>query len=222
MKMKTIYRSVLAGVAVAMIGCGSAPVQKVEVEAPQFKVLDAAKGGREAWLDNPNFYAEKEGLNTKDFYFYTGEAQSANKRMACEKAQADTVDDISKQVSVFVDSAISRAQSDSTSDDTAGLTSASASSSETSKISSQLSKTVVGGIQKKKQYWEQRDYSQVGGAKSIYTCWVLVQVAKRDVEQMVLRARTLRFKDEPDLKNKVETKLNTIEKDFDSYIRAQK
>lgn len=207
--------------ATSLVGCSSAPVQKVEVEAPQFKVLDAAKGGREAWLDNPNFYAEKEGLNTKDYYYYTGDAQSANKRMACEKAQADTVDDISKQVSVFVDSAIARAQSDSTTDDTTGTTSASASSSETSKISSQLSKTIVGGIEKKKQYWEQRDYSQVGGAKSIYSCWVLSQVSKKDVEQMVQRARTLRLKDDPEMKSKVDAKLNSIDKEFDAYIRKQ-
>ncbi len=48
-------------------------------------------------LDNPNYWADKDGQNVKDFYYFTGDAQSADKRMACEKAHADAVDDIAKQ-----------------------------------------------------------------------------------------------------------------------------
>ena len=200
--------------------CGGAPVREVEVEKATFKVADAAPGGREAWLDNPNFWAKKEGLDTDKYYFYTGDAQSADKRMACEKASADAMDDIAKQVSTFVNSAIARATSESTGADTGGTTAISSNQTETSKLSSQLSKTLVSGVEKNKQYWEQRDYSSTGGAKSIFYCWVLAKVSKKQVEDLITRAQTLRFKDDPELKAKVETKLVDIQKDFDQYMKS--
>jgi hypothetical protein len=200
--------------------CGGAPVREVTVEAPQFKVTDAAPGGREAWLDNPNFYAKKEGLDTDKFYYYVGDAQSADKRMACEKANADAVDDIAKQVSSFVDTTIARASADSTGSDTSGVSAVSSSQTETSKLSSQLSKTLVSGVEKNKQYWEQRDFSQVGGAKSIYICWVLAKVSKKQVDDLITRAQTIRFKNDPELKSKVEGKMVDIQKDFDKYMQA--
>ena len=200
--------------------CGGAPVREVTVEAPQFKVTDAAPGGREAWLDNPNFYAKKEGLDTDKFYYYVGDAQSADKRMACEKANADAVDDIAKQVSSFVDTTIARASADSTGSDTSGVSAVSSSQTETSKLSSQLSKTLVSGVEKNKQYWEQRDFSQVGGAKSIYICWVLAKVSKKQVDDLITRAQTIRFKNDPELKSKVEGKIVDIQKDFDKYMQA--
>jgi hypothetical protein len=200
--------------------CAGAPVQKVEVEAPQFKVTSAAPGGREAWLDNPNFYAKKEGLDTEKFYYYVGEAQSADKRMACEKANADAVDDIAKQVSSFVDTTIARASTDATGSDTSGIAAVSSSQTETSKLSSQLSKTLVSGVEKNKQYWEQRDFSQVGGAKSIFTCWVLAKVSKKQVDDLIVRAQTIRFKSNPDLKAKVEAKMVDIQKEYDKQMQA--
>ncbi len=200
--------------------CGGAPVREVEIEKPTFKVSDAAPGGREAWLDNPNFWAKKEGLDTEKFYFYVGDAQSADKRMACEKANADAMDDIAKQVSTFVNSAIARATSESTGSDTSGSTPVSANQTETSKLSSQLSKTLVSGVEKNKQYWEQRDYSQAGGAKSIFYCWTLSKVSKKQVDDLIVRAQTIRFKEDPELKAKVEGKLVEIQKDFDQYMKT--
>ena len=200
--------------------CGGAPVREVKVEPPTFKVLDAAPGGREAWLDNPNYYAKKEGLDTDNFYYYVGDAQSADKRMACEKANADALDDVAKQVSTFVDSTLARASADSTGNDTNGTSAISASQTETSALSSQLSKALVTGVEKNKQYWEQRDYSQVSGAKSIFYCWVLAKVSKKKVEDLVTRAETIRFSKDPDLKSKVEGKVNDIQKEFEKYMQA--
>ena len=73
---------------VVLAACGGAPVREVEIEKPQFKVTDAAPGGREAWLDSPNFYAKKEGLDTDNYYYYVGDAQSADKRMAVLRLSA--------------------------------------------------------------------------------------------------------------------------------------
>lgn len=203
-----------------LTACGGAPVREVKVEPETFKVTDAAPGGREAWLDNPNFWADKEGENTKDFYYYTGDAKSADKRMACEKAQADAMDDISRQVSNYVDTSIARAQTDSTASDSNGSADVSATQTETSKLSSQLSKSLVTGVEKKKQYWEQRDYSTTGGPKSIYQCWVLTKVSKKKVEDLVAKAETIRFKEDPSLKAKVEGKMADLQKGFESYMQA--
>jgi hypothetical protein len=204
-----------------LYACGGAPVKEVTVEAPQFKVTDAAPGGREAWLDNPNFWAKKEGLDTEKFYYYVGESQGADKRMTCEKANADAIDDIAKQVSSFVDTTIARASTDSTGSDSNGVSSVSASQTETSKISSQLSKALVSGVEKNKQYWEQRDFSQSGGAKSIFYCWVLAKVSKKQVDDMITRAQTLRFKNDPALKAKVEGKIEDIKKEYNQYMEAR-
>jgi hypothetical protein len=210
-----------AVMAMVLSACGGAPVREVEVEKPQFKVTDAAPGGREAWLDNPNFFAKKEGLDTEKFYYFTGDAQSADKRMACEKAMADAVDDVAKQVSTFVDSSMARASTDSTGTDSNGLAAVSASQTETSKLSSQLSKALVTGVEKNKQYWEQRDFSQAGGAKSVFYCWTLVKVSKKKVEDLIVRAETIRFKEDPTLKAKVEGKLEGIQKEFEKSIQGQ-
>ena len=204
-----------------LYACGGAPVKEVTVEAPQFKVTDAAPGGREAWLDNPNFWAKKEGLDTEKFYYYVGESQGADKRMTCEKANADAIDDIAKQVSSFVDTTIARASTDSTGSDSNGVSSVSASQTETSKISSQLSKALVSGVEKNKQYWEQRDFSQSGGAKSIFYCWVLAKVSKKQVDDMITRAQTLRFKNDPALKARVEGKIEDIKKEYNQYMEAR-
>ena len=200
--------------------CGGAPVREVKIEEQKFKVTDAAPGGREAWLDNPNFYAKKEGLDTDHYYFYTGDAQAADKRMACEKANADALDDVAKQVSTFVDSTFARAGADSTGNDSSGVSAVSSSQTETSKLSSQLSKALVNGVEKNKQYWEQRDYSSIGGAKSIYYCWVLEKVEKKSVETLITRAQTIRYREDPELKSKVEGKMIDIQKEFEKYQQA--
>jgi hypothetical protein len=204
-----------------LYACGGAPVKEVTIEAPQFKVTDAAPGGREAWLDNPNFWAKKEGLDVEKYYYYVGESQGADKRMTCEKANADAIDDIAKQVSSFVDTTLARASTDSTGSDSNGVSSVSASQTETSKISSQLSKALVSGVEKNKQYWEQRDFSQNGGAKSIFYCWVLAKVSKKQVDDMITRAQTLRFKNDPALKAKVEGKIEDIKKEYNQYMEAR-
>lgn len=218
MKMK--YAVTAMGLISILSACGGAPVREVKIEEQKFKVTDAAPGGREAWLDNPNFYAKKEGLDTDNFYFYTGDAQSADKRMACEKANADAVDDVAKQVSTFVDTTFARAGADSTGSDSNGTSAVSSSQTESSKLSSQLSKALVSGVEKNKQYWEQRDYSPVGGAKSIYYCWVLEKVSKKQVQDLITRAQTIRFQQDPDLKAKVDGKVTDIQKEFDKYMQA--
>ncbi len=217
MKKLVVVLSGSMMLSMVLAACGGAPVKEVKVEEPQFKVIDAAPGGREAWLDNPTMYADKEGLDIKKSYFYTGDAQSADKRMACEKAQADAMDDIAKQVSTFVDTTLARASSESAGSDTSGISANSASQTQTSELSSQLSKTLVTGINKKKQYWEQRDYSQVGGAKSIYHCWILAEIGKQKVSELVAKAETIRFQQDPNLKDKVEGKVADIQKEFDQY-----
>lgn len=206
---------------ITLAACSGAPVKEVKVEAPQYKVTDAAPGGQEAWLDNPNFWAEKEGENVKEYYFFTGDAQSADKRMACEKAHADAMDDIAKQITSFVDTTIARASTDSTGTDSNGMTASSASQTETSKISSQLTKGLVTGVEKKKQYWEQRDYSEKGGAKSIFYCWVLTKVSKKKIDTLIERAETIRFKEDPKLKEKVEAKMGDLQKDFEKYLQSR-
>ena len=208
---------VLSGI----VGCSGAPVKEVKVEEPQFTVTDAAPGGREAWLDNPNFFAKKEGLDTEKFFYFSGDAQSADKRIACEKANADIVDDVAKQVSTFVDSAIARASSDSTGSDSSGISAVSASQTETSRLSSQLSRALLSGVEKSKQYWEQRDYSQVGGAKSIFYCWVLGKVSKKQVDDLILKAQSFRLKREPELRAKVEGKLADLPREFEKSLQGQ-
>jgi hypothetical protein len=222
MKTNTVLGLGMMALTVTLVlsACGGAPVREVKVEPPTFKVTDAAPGGREAWLDNPNYWAKKDGQDTDHYYYYVGDAQSADKRMACEKANADAIDDVAKQVSTFVDTTLARASADSTGNDSNGTSAISSSQTETSGISSQLSKTLVSGIEKNKQYWEQRDYSQVGGAKSIYHCWLLEKVEKKQVTDLITRAQTMRFQQDPNLKAKVEGKTADLQKEFDTYMQS--
>jgi len=214
MNLRTVL---ILGIAGIVSGCsGKPPIEEVEVEKPQFKVLEAASGGRETWLDFPQQWAEKSDKDTEKFYYYAGESKSADKRMACEKARANVIDDVGKQVVSFVDQSIARASTDSSNESTAGTSSDSSVSEETQKISSQITKTAVNNVRVDKQYWERRDYSEVGGAKSIYNCWVLAAVDKKEIQNMIARANTLRMKD-PDLKAKVGDKLKDLSKEYEEY-----
>lgn len=217
MKNHSIRIYAVLSFALTIAGCSSGPpVQEVKVEKPQFKVLEAAPGGREMWLDTPQQWAEAKDLDVKTYYFYVGEARSADKRMSCEKARADVADDVAKQVVAFVDSSIARASSDTTLASSSGVSAESSVSEETQKISSQLSKAAINGVRVEKQYWERRDYSEAGGAKSVYFCWVLAAVQKTDVKAMVARANTIRLQ-EPGLKEKVGDKMKNISDQYDAY-----
>ncbi len=204
-----------------LAACSHTPkAEEVKVEKPEFKVLEAAPGGREAWHDDAFSWAREmgkdNGYDVEKFYYYSGQAESASKRAACEKAQANMVDDIAKNVAVFVDSAVARASSDSSTDSSSGTSTTGESSEEVSRISSQLSKAQLNGITIKKNYWEKRDYSEHGGARSIYYCWALAEVNKQDVQSMIAKAKTLRLNN-ADLRDKVEDKLKNIDADYDKY-----
>ena len=205
---------------VILVGCSRAPVQKVKVEAPSFKVLDATPGGREAWHDNPQIYAKDNGWDIKKFYYFSSEAKSANKRLACEKAHANITDDIAKQISAYVDTAIARATAENTTSESGGIEATSEVSEETERLSSQLAKAHLSGVILKKRYWEQRDYSEAGGAKSIFYCWALVQVSKKEVQKMIRKANTLRLRNNPELKNKVSNKLSDLEESYEKWHKT--
>ena len=214
---KVILSLMLLG---SMAGCSSSGTQKVKVEEPEFKVKEAAPGGRETWHDTPQAYADDKGWNIKEFYYYSAEGRSADKRMSCEKAQANLLDDISKQVATFVDTSIARATSESTQADTVQSTGQSQSSEETQRISSQLSRSMLGNIEIKKQYWELRDYSQGGGARSMYFCWVLGSAKKQDVNNMALKAATMKLQQSGEEKKEVEAKLGNIGAEYEKFQKT--
>lgn len=217
----------LSGVSLILLSaCSTSPrVEEVKIEAPQFKVTEAAFGGREEWLDFPNSYAKKmgkdEGYDVEKFYFYSGDAKSASKRMACEKAQANVTDDISRQIAVFVDSSIAKASDESSEESSDGETNYGEVSQETQKITSQLSKAALFGVAQRKKYWEQRDYSQVKGPRSIYYCWVLSAVDREAVEGMIKKASSLRLRGDKALQEKVGQKLSNISEEYDRYMQSR-
>ncbi|NUM89078.1 MAG: hypothetical protein HUU37_07740 [Bdellovibrionales bacterium] len=218
-------KKVVAGIFVmGLAACSSGPeVREVKVEKEQFKVMEAAPGGREMWLDDAHGFAEESGegrgYDVSRFFYYSGEGKSASKKLACDKAHSDVIDDVSRGVAVFVDSAVARASTESSSDSTSGTTATSEVNEEVEKISSQLSKASLNGVALKKKYWEKRDYSEAGGAKSIYHCWVMAEVDKKDVESMIQRAKTLRLRSDGDLKKKVADKLDNLDDQYENYIR---
>lgn len=223
--MKNAFCYGTLAVTVLFVGCsGKPPVEEVEVEAPKFKVVEAAPGGREMWLDNPHTYAiqmgKDNGFDAEKYYYYTGDAKGTSKRLTCEKAHANVVDDIAKQVATFVDTAISRASNEAVTESSEGHTQVGDVSEETERISSQLSKVQLTNIKERRRYWEMRDYSESGGAKSIYYCWVLVYVDQKEIDSMVRRASQLRLKEDADLKAKVQDKLQHISEDYNQYQKS--
>jgi hypothetical protein len=201
--------------------CSSAKVEHVNVESPEFKVMEAAPGGREAWLDNPQFYAEEtKSLNATENFYYTGEAKSADKRLACEKAQANARDDIARQVATFVDTSLSRAAQESQTSDSSQNTAQSSVSEEVQRISGQLAKIALNGVHQRKQYWERRNYSETGGAKNLTYCWVLLEVSKKEVQSMIARATTLKVQASPELKGKVDDKTKSLSDEYEKFQKT--
>ena len=198
----------------------SPPVQEVKVEAPEFKVKEAAPGGREAWIDDPYMFAQKSGLDMEKYYYYSAEAKGAEKRLTCEKAQANLVDDIAKQVATYVDTSIARASAESNATDSSGNDQSGQVNEETQRLSSQLSRVSVNKMQIKKTYWEKRDYSEAGGAKSLYHCWVFAAVEQKAVDRMVDKANSFRIQEDPSLKAKLGAKLEQLPEGYEEYQKT--
>lgn len=220
-----IIASVLAVTAIIVTGCSSAPKpQEVKVEKPDFKVKEAASGGREGWMDNPQTWAEEmkdeKRFDTQNFYFYSGEGNSASKDLSCDKAQASMKDTIAKQVATFVDTAISKAASESSSSSTSNSGQSSDVNEEVERISTQLSKAMVSGVEMKKKYWERRDYSENGGPANIYYCWILGAAGKQDIKNLISKANSIKLNANPELKEKVENKLANIGDEYDKYMKT--
>lgn len=218
MKLKNLCLGVSTPLLMMITGCSGSAV-KVNVESPDFKVMEAAPGGRESWLDTPQQYADEKGMDNK-MYYYVGESRSADKRMACEKAHANSMDDVAKQVATFVDTTFTKAASESAQSDSQSPSGDSRVSEETQKISSQLSKVQLSSISVKKQYWERRNYSESGGAKNINLCWVLVAASKQDISNLISRATQLKVAENAELKAKVEESASKIDEKYEQWQKS--
>ncbi len=206
---------------IVLISSCASKTTKVDIEAPKYKVLDAASNGvREEWLDNPQAYAEDKGLDVKTKYFYVSDSESATKHMACSKARARLSDKVATQVATFVDNSLVTATSEASGSDSEAISAQSQVNEETEKISSQLSKALVSNVEFVRTYWEQRDYSEVGGARSLFHCWVLGSVSKANIASMVHRAGNLKAQESPELKKQLDEKMSQLGAEYEKYQKT--
>ena len=113
-----------------------------------------------------------------------------------------------------------RSSSESTQTDTSQGQSNSAVSEETMRTSNQLAKATISNVALKKQYWELRDYSETGGPKSIHVCWVLVEIARKDIDKLVAKAASYKADTNPELKKLAGDKMADLDKQYEAYQRT--
>ena len=137
----------------------------------------------------PQWASDFEAYNAQmqampDKYFWNETDDSNNRMAGCNVAKIKATTKISQQISSYVFSEIK--------DTTEGARAIDKMSSDGSTLKNeyseklvQQSKNILSGVEHVGTVWEERDYTQAGGAASVFTCKVLVKIPKKTLDDSI-------------------------------------
>ncbi len=175
---------------VIFIGCASNQIPSEKAQAPQsaplvqrnFTVRDRSHAEPPLWTyDFMSYSNQVQGSDR----FFVGDSGDVNERIAgCDMAKARAKQEIAQEMATFITSKMSE-----TAEGQAVINKMEGSNSSLDrKFSSSLSQEAVallGGVQVMSTSWEERDYTQAGGANSVFNCKALVKINKKTLEDVV-------------------------------------
>jgi hypothetical protein len=196
-------------VLIGLVSCSSYKPKVVDNKGTiqkDYEVIDASSRYRPTWIEDANYWAKKEEMDTKNLQFYSFETSPrADRELACDMAKANVKADIAAQIQTKIEKNLDTSRED-------GQTALSDGGFVRSYISRSLKDKMAQdlvGVKIEKTYWEKRSFSTKLGATKDYvsfSCAVLANVQKRNIELAIDRAFNDLYKNSQakDYKNQIE------------------
>ncbi len=205
--------------ALTLVGCSSAKKadmseeqvakseKEIKMEAPDYVIMEASQPTRPAWILDPMLGDEVK--ERKKSRYFVNESKNVNQRLCVRSAEARATSQISREIAQFMKNSYTEATQNEGDDATEYM----------EEQLAQESQTFLVGTKSLKTFWEKRRYKEELGAeedKTEYTCYALVKMTKKDVEEAVKRSRRKLLDNlgDPEVKKKAEKALDGAEKAF--------
>lgn len=205
--------------ALTLVGCSSAKKadmseeqvakseKEIKTEAPDYVIMEASQPTRPAWILDPMLGDEVK--ERKKSRYFVNESKNVNQRLCVRSAEARATSQISREIAQFMKNSYTEATQNEGDDATEYM----------EEQLAQESQTFLVGAKSLKTFWEKRRYKEELGAeedKTEYTCYALVKMTKKDVEEAVKRSRRKLLDNlgDPEVKKKAEKALDGAEKAF--------
>jgi hypothetical protein len=202
-------------------GCSSTPKSSVDVPVTDLE-LDYVVRGR-----NPNpapewvkdFAKYKSEHSGKGFQLFMGDSGDVSDRAAgCDLAELDAKKRIANQIATLITNNIASSKAGKILVDKDNPNDPDLRNHFESTIASK-GMAFLSGVKTHGTYWEERDYTKVGGRKRVYLCSSVASIEDLDYQRAVKRSaeRASDVVDDPDTKSAVKEALKNIDSEFKSF-----
>lgn len=193
-------------------------VDNSETIARDFEVRDASSTTRPGWIEDAEVWTAQENMEVKKYRYFSFETEpKVNREMACNLAKANVRSDIASEITTFIQKSLASS--------TEGSPAIDPNNPKTQPLREYVSNTLAERVQSLvhgaaviKTYWEKRVYLQKLGAKKDYvgfTCATLVRMESDRLKAAIDKAsEDIVQKADPEMKEKVQKALETLDEDF--------
>ena len=176
--------------AATIASCSSNQIPSEKAQSPQsapliqrnFVVRDRSHSEAPLWsYDFMSYSNQVQGQDR----FFVGDSGDVNDKVAgCELAKGRARQEIAQEMASFITSKMTETAEGQTAINKMDAGSGSVERKFTS-VLTQSAVALLGGVQVVSSTWEERDYSQAGGASSVINCKALVKISKKTLEDVV-------------------------------------
>ena len=203
-------------------GCSSAPRSSVDVPViktePDYLVRERNPDPAPEWMrDFGKYKRENDG---KGQTYYMGESGDVSDRIAgCELSDLEAKKKISQQIATLITDKIAATKAgqlviDKDNPNDPGLR------KHFENTVAAKSMAFLSGVKQYSTYWEERDYSAVGGKKRVYNCSTVLMIDDKNLQSALQRAsqKTTEVVEDPEAKSIVKEALKDIDSNFKRYF----
>lgn len=211
-----------------LAGCSSAPPISTEIpitrnsDEPDYRVRERSPNPAPQWAkDFSKFKRENE---SKGSSFFLGESGDVSDRIAgCDLSDLEAKKKVAQQIATLISDKIAATKAgqlviDKDNPQDPGMR------KHFEDVIAGKSMAFLSGAKEYGQYWEERDYSQGGGKKRVYTCMTIIEIGDKDLQAALRRAanKTEQVVEDTEAKAVVKEALKDIDSQFRNYASTPK
>lgn len=177
MKKNVVLTSLVIGSIIATSNTSCSSKRKVKKEAITYTLSDISTDGETPdWVFDDSLIGNGD-KNNQDYKYFVGEDDNINKTLCTKGASANATEKVVEELSQEIKSNYTKIINN----DNDNLD---------SKINATIQHNIeskLGGIERVKSYWEQRNYQQKLGAdkdKKVYFCYQVVKIKKSTMKEI--------------------------------------
>jgi hypothetical protein len=224
--MKNIAMILLVSVMVIISGCATKSTNSfsdVEVDEVEREYILRARNPNPApdWIRN--FYKYKRSKSESGQHYYLGESGETSDRIAgCDLAIVEGQKKVGQEIATLISSKLASTKSgqlviDKGNPDDPGMR------RHFEQSLAAKSMAFLRGVKEVDIYWEERDYSKVGGKKRAYVCMALMKISDKHLKKalMATSRKAPEVTEDKQAKAVVKKELKDISKYFDAYKKSE-